>query len=81
MPIEQLMERLASIAEYKPLFEATFPKEGMSSKTLAEAIATYERTVVSQRAPFDLWIEGNEKAISEEAKRGFAVFNSKAQCS
>jgi cytochrome c peroxidase len=81
MPIEQLMERLVSIAEYRPLFEAAFPKEGMTSKTLAEAIATYERTVVSQRAPFDLWIEGNEKAISEEAKRGFAVFNSKAQCS
>ena len=81
MPIEQLMERLTSIAEYKPLFVAAFPKEGMSPKTLAEAIATYERTVVSQRAPFDLWIEGNEKAISEEAKRGFALFNSKAQCS
>jgi cytochrome c peroxidase len=50
----------------------------MSAKTLAKAIATYERTVVSERAPFDSWIEGNEKAISEEAKRGFAVFNGKA---
>ena len=78
MPIEQLMERLASIGEYKPLFAAAFPNEGMKSKTLAKAIATYERTVVSERAPFDAWIEGNEKAISEEAKRGFAVFNGKA---
>jgi cytochrome c peroxidase len=81
MPIEQLMARLASIAEYKPLFAAAFPNEGMKSKTLAEAIATYERTVVSERAPFDAWIDGDEKAISEEAKRGFAVFNTKAQCS
>src|SRR6267143_1434856 len=67
MPIEQLMERLATIAEYKPLFAA--------------AIATYERTVVSEEAPFDLWIEGNEQAISDEAKRGFVLFNTKAQCS
>jgi len=81
MPIDQLMDRLASIAEYKPLFVAAFPTEGMTSKTLAKAIATYERTVVSERAPFDAWIEGNEQAISEEAKRGFAVFNTKAQCS
>jgi cytochrome c peroxidase len=81
MPIEQLMERLASIAEYKPLFAAVFPKEGMKPETLAAAIATYERTVVSERAPFDAWIEGDEKAITEEAKRGFAVFNTKAQCS
>src|SRR4051812_805976 len=81
MPLEQLMERLNSIGEYKPLFAAAFPQEGMSAKTLAKAIATYERTVVSERAPFDSWIEGNEKAISEEAKRGFAVFNGKALCS
>lgn len=53
----------------------------MKVATLAKAIATYERTVVSERAPFDAWIDGNEKAISEEAKRGFALFNAKAQCS
>lgn len=81
MPIEQLMERLASIGEYKPLFEASFPGVGLKPGTLAQAIATYERTVVSEQAPFDVWIEGNEKAISEEAKRGFVLFNTKAQCS
>jgi cytochrome c peroxidase len=81
MPLDQLMGRLTTIPEYKPLFEAAFPGEGMSAKTLARAIATYERTIVSERAPFDAWIEGDEKAISEEAKRGFVVFNGKAQCS
>jgi cytochrome c peroxidase len=81
MPIEQLMERLGAIAEYKPLFAAAFPGAGLSPKSLAAAIATYERTVVSEEAPFDLWIEGNEQAISDEAKRGFVLFNTKAQCS
>jgi cytochrome c peroxidase len=80
MPLDQLMQRLASIPEYKPMFEAAFPGEGMSAKTLAKAIATYERTIVSERAPFDAWIEGNEKAISEEAKRGFVLFNGKTNC-
>ncbi len=81
MPLDQLMARLASIAEYKPLFEASFPGVGLKPATLAQAIATYERTVVSEQAPFDLWIEGNEKAISEDAKRGFVLFNTKALCS
>ena len=81
MPLDKLMERLASISEYKPLFEASFPGVGLKPATLAQAIATYERTVVSEQAPFDNWIEGNEKAISEEAKRGFVLFNTKAQCS
>jgi cytochrome c peroxidase len=81
MQIDQLMERLAAIPEYKPLFDGAFPGEGMKVSTLARAIATYERTVVSERAPFDAWIEGNEKAISEEAKHGFELFNGKALCS
>jgi cytochrome c peroxidase len=81
MPLEKLMARLKLIPEYKPLFENAFPQEGMSPKTLAKAIATYERTVVSERAPFDAWIDGDEKAISEDAKRGFVLFNGKAQCS
>lgn len=81
MPLEKLMSRLESVPEYKPLFLSVFPQEGMSPTTLAKAIATYERTIVSERAPFDAWIEGDEKAISEDAKRGFAVFNGKAQCS
>jgi cytochrome c peroxidase len=80
MPLEQLMKRLDSIHEYKPLFAAVFPQDGMSSTTLAKAIATYERTVVSERSPFDAWVDGDEKAISEEAKRGFVVFNGKGQC-
>lgn len=80
MKLDQLMERLATIPEYKPMFEAAFPREGMKPGTLAQAIATYERTVVSERAPFDAWIEGDEKAISAEAKRGFELFNGKALC-
>jgi cytochrome c peroxidase len=81
MPIEQLMARLGSITTYKPLFEAAFPGEGMNPGTLAKAIATYERTVVSGHAPFDAWIEGDEQAITEEAKRGFVIFNTRGQCS
>ncbi|WP_249135776.1 cytochrome-c peroxidase [Bradyrhizobium sp. AUGA SZCCT0176] len=80
MPIERLMDRLASVAGYKLLFAAAFPDEGMNPKTLADAIATYERTVVSDHAPFDAWIEGAEGAIPEQAKRGFVIFNTKGRC-
>src|SRR5215475_11039463 len=73
-------QALGPIPEYKPLFASVFPQESMTPKTLAKAIATYERTIVSEPAPFDAWIEGDEKAISEDAKRGFALFNGKAQC-
>jgi len=80
LPIDQLMERLKGIPGYTPLFNAAFPNEGIKPETVAKAIATYERTVVSARAPFDSWIDNNERAISDEAKRGFVLFNTKAGC-
>jgi len=80
LPIEQLIPKLMSISEYAPLFRAAFPNEGLTPTNIAKALAAYERTVVSGRAPFDAWIEGDETAILEEAKRGFVLFNTKAGC-
>ncbi len=75
-----MLKRLTAIPEYRPLFEAAFPGQGITPENVAKAIATYERTVVSGWAPFDSWVEGDEKAISESAKRGFELFNTKAAC-
>jgi cytochrome c peroxidase len=80
MPLGRLMERLGAIGEYKALFETAFPGEQMSPVLLAKAIATYERTVVSNPSPFDAWIEGQDSAISDQAKHGFTLFNGKARC-
>ena len=80
MPLDELLKRLKAIGEYPPLFEAAFPGKGITAENIGKAIATYERTVISGRAPFDAWIDGDERAISDAAKRGFALFNSKADC-
>jgi cytochrome c peroxidase len=80
LPIEQLIEKLKGISEYAPAFQAAFPKAGLAPASIAKAIATYERTIISGRAPFDAWIEGDEQAISQAAKRGFMLFNTKALC-
>ncbi|MEA1830653.1 cytochrome c peroxidase [Methylobacterium durans] len=76
----EIVARLNEIPEYKARFAQLFPGRGVSQDSLLTAIATYERTIVSGWAPFDRWVEGDERAISEEAKRGFALFNGKAAC-
>jgi cytochrome c peroxidase len=81
LPIDQLIEKLKGITGYTPLFRAAFPQDGLTPEATAKAIATYERTIVSGPAPFDAWVEGDEAAISEAAKHGFALFNGKAACS
>lgn len=80
MPLADLVARLQSIKGYARLFEAAFPGEQITAENVGKALATYERTIVSGRGPFDLWIEGSEDAISESAKRGFALFNGRARC-
>ena len=44
------------------------------------AIASYERTLVVNDTPYDRWSRGDARAISESAKRGWALFNGKANC-
>lgn len=82
MPLNQMVERLKAIGEYKPIFEIAFPKDSnpISSENVAKALATFERTVISGQAPFDRWVDGDESAISASAKHGFMVFNNKAKC-
>ena len=75
-----LVVKLRRMEGYRTLFEIAYPGEGLTTATIAKAIATFERTVVSGIAPFDAWVAGDERAISEQAKRGFLVFNTKARC-
>jgi cytochrome c peroxidase len=77
----ELIRDLGAIPGYRDLFVAAFPEDGViNRKTMEQAIATYERTIISGKAPFDRWVDGDESAISAAAKRGFALFTGKAQC-
>lgn len=80
MLIAELAKKIKGINEYKELFKAAYPGQEITNELIAKAIAVYERGVISGPAPFDKWIEGDEKAISDDAKKGFVLFNTKANC-
>ncbi len=77
---EELVKKLKKIKGYVSLFEKAFPNRGIEKETIAEAIASFERTVVSGESPFDRWASGDENAISEEAKEGFEIFTGDGHC-
>jgi cytochrome c peroxidase len=81
LSLDTLLARLRNINDYVTMFKNVFPEDGITPENIGKAIATFERTVVSGKAPFDKWIEGDEKAISASAKNGFVIFNGKARCS
>jgi cytochrome c peroxidase len=80
-PAADLPVRLAAIPGYVAAFAAAFPDGAVDRRNIELALATFERTIVSGEAPFDRWIAGDESAIGAAAKRGFDLFNDKAQCS
>lgn len=79
--LDDLVRELQAIKGYVTMFNDAFPGQGITKETIAQAIASFERTIVSTEAPFDRWIKGDENAISSAAKRGFELFNGKAHCS
>ena len=81
LPEKALIERLQMIPGYVEAFAATFGSSGISRRNVELALATFERSIVSGRAPFDRWMEGDAKAISTSANRGFDLFKGKARCS
>ena len=80
LDVATMVTRLKSIKGYAPLFERAYPGEGIDANTVAKAIASFERTIVSRDAPFDRWQKGEALAISDAARRGFELFRGKANC-
>jgi cytochrome c peroxidase len=74
MDTARLFKWLNASPGYKSLFAAAYPGEPIAAGSLSKAIATFERTVVSNTSPFDLWVAGRKGAMSEEQIKGFAVF-------
>jgi cytochrome c peroxidase len=78
--VEVIEERVRSAPDYVTKFNAALPGAPISIDTIAQAVAVFERTIEPGIAPFDRWVGGEEGAIPETAKRGFALFTGKATC-
>ncbi len=75
-----LIDELKALKGYRDAFEVAYPGEGITKNTIAKALSSFERTIVSTDAAFDRWIKGDKKAMSKSALRGFTLFEGKANC-
>ncbi|OGW00534.1 MAG: methylamine utilization protein [Nitrospinae bacterium RIFCSPLOWO2_01_FULL_39_10] len=77
--IEDVVVKLNSIPEYKKQFNQVFGTDA-TAENIAKAIASFERTLIAYDSPFQKYVNGDKKAISPAAKRGFELFKGKAAC-
>ncbi len=73
-------EEIRSVPEYLELFKKVFGTDDTSRERMAMAIAAFERTLISRNAPLDEYLNGNKKALSPEAEKGYRIFTGKGRC-
>jgi cytochrome c peroxidase len=72
---ENLIKSLQNSA-YRRSFHEIY-KEGITKDSICDAIAEYEKQLVTYDSPFDRYLRGDKEAISKEQKEGYALFQSK----
>jgi cytochrome c peroxidase len=74
--------KIRNLADYEGQFEAAFAGRGPSADTIADALASFERTLVSGNSRFDRWRYARDaEAMNASERRGFELFTGKAGCS
>lgn len=78
--VGQVVMRLRSLPDYAGMFEKAFGAPA-SLDSIGASLAAYQRSLVGGPSRFDRWrYLGESDALSEEERRGFALFTGKAGC-
>jgi len=72
--------RLAFIPEYVKRFRDVFGDDWPKVNNVWKAMAAFERTMIHNNTPFDLYMRGDKKALSAQQVRGLKLFEGKANC-
>ena len=74
--VETAMDRVRKIPGYKAYFDKAFGENSMTVDNAAKAVAAFERTLITPNSPYDKYVKGDKKAMSEQQVRGMEKFAS-----
>lgn len=78
---EHVEQTLRSSRGYREMFQTAFGDADPTLDRALAAIATFERTIVSDgSSDFDKFLKGDPNALSDAAVRGLHLFRTKARC-
>ncbi|RTR32104.1 cytochrome-c peroxidase [Shewanella atlantica] len=74
---ELAVSTVNSMPAYRAKFAAIYGKNSVNIDNITDAIAEFEKTLVTPNSPFDLYLQGEQTAITAEAKAGYQLFKNK----
>ena len=76
-----MIRTVGDIPGYVDEFKAVFGTSPITIDQVAQAIAAFERTIVTTDSPFDRFVLGDETSLTKLERRGLEIFNGKGRCS
>jgi cytochrome c peroxidase len=77
---QEMIRTVADIPGYVEAFKRVFGTGPLTVQQVADAIAAFERTVVTTDSKFDRYARGDHAALTKLEKQGLEVFNGKGHC-
>ena len=77
---EVMIKTVEDIPGYVEIFKKVFNDSKLSIDMIADAIASFERTVVTTDSPFDRFVKGDDQSLTILEKEGLEIFNGKGHC-
>jgi cytochrome c peroxidase len=74
----EILSTINGLQGYRSQFQKVFGSDA-TAENMMQAIAAFERTIISGDTAWDRWQAGDQSAASEAAKRGYEVFK-EAKC-
>jgi cytochrome c peroxidase len=73
---DAVMSRFRADPLYQTMFAAAYPDQAdpFTWRNIVDALASFNRTLISGDAPFDRYLRGDQTAMSEAAVRGMELF-------
>ncbi|MCB9055428.1 MAG: cytochrome-c peroxidase [Chitinophagales bacterium] len=80
--LKKSVDDLKRSDSYPQLFKKAYPKEKdpINTFTVANAIASYVRSLRSLNSRFDQYVRGDKSKMNEKEKKGFNLFMGKGKC-
>lgn len=74
---EEVLEKLQNDEKVVAAFEAIYD-DGLTGDNIADAIAEFEKSLITPNSRFDQYLKGNDDALTADERQGLALFRENA---